>query len=54
MFLSLVSTIGTNWAKEYKDIKDAYSEFNTWVQQNNPKLWMEVENSALTYSVFID
>lgn len=50
----ICAPIGTNWAKEYKDIKDAYSEFNTWVQQNNPKLWMEVENSALTYSVFID
>lgn len=50
----ICAPIGTNWAKEYKDIKIAYSEFITWVQSNNPKLWMTVEDTEFTYTIFID
>lgn len=50
----ICAPIGTDWPKEYKDIKEAYSNFNAWVQENNPKLWMTVEDFEKTYSIFID
>ena len=50
----ICAPIGTNWPKEYKDINDAYSNFKSWVQENNPKLWMTVEDTSLTYSIFVD
>lgn len=50
----ICAPIGTDWPKEYTDINDAYSNFKTWVQQNNPRIWMTVEDEAKTYFILVD
>ena len=36
----ICAPIGANWPDEYVPINEAYNDFSSWVNSNNPRLWI--------------
>ena len=40
--------VNAHWADEYMNIREAYPDFDTWVQAKNPEIWIENEVERFT------
>lgn len=45
-----INAIGTKWAKERKQIKEAYTSFKDWVNNSSIKFWDGDKNESLLYN----